>query len=136
MVRALGNLPRGTDGLTVDEGVADEVSIVSSSRTTGIVDGPGSDIGGYSSGDEDKKGETIGIDGKLLDLEDSGDLIGSNERDMLLGFVDDSELEEGSGSVIASSAIGLKMGGIRSGDSELSIRIEWEREPLDGVDLV
>jgi hypothetical protein len=122
MVRALGSLPRETDGLTVDEGVADEVKIFSSKTTGFVVDGPGSDIGGNSSsGDEDKKGETIGIDGKLLDfdeVEESGDLIASNEREILLGFVDDSELEEGSGSVMTSSAIGLKMGGVGSGDSE------------------
>lgn len=109
-----------------------------SSKTTGIiVDGPGGDIGGNSSsGDEDKKGETIGIVGKLLDfdeVEESGYLIASNEREMLLGFVDDSELEEGSGSVMTSSAIGLIMGGISSGDSDLSIRIEGEPEPLDDL---
>lgn len=138
MVRALGNLPRETDGRTVDEGVADEVKIVSS-KTTGIVDGPGSEIGGNSSsGDEDKNGETIGIVGKLLDfdeVEESGDMIASNEREMLLGF-DDCELEEGSGSVTTSSAIGPKMGGIGSGDSERSARIEGEPEPLDGVGFV
>ena len=108
MVMALGNLPRETDGLTVDGGVVDEVRLVSS-MTAGIVDGPGSDIGGNSSsGEEDKKGETIGIDGKLLDFdeeEESGDIIASNESEILLGFVDVSELEEGSGSVMISSAI-------------------------------
>jgi hypothetical protein len=97
----------------VDECVEDgEVAIVSS-RIMSIVDGPGSDIGGNSSSvDERKMGEIIGIDGKLLDFEGepesvnevkkSGDLLASNGREMLLGFVDDSEVEEGSGSVIAS----------------------------------
>ena len=112
IVRALGIFTRETDGLTVDEGVADDVKIFSS-KTMGIVDRPENDTGGNSSsGDEDKKGEIRGIDGKILDFDESGDLIASNEREMLLGFEDDSELEDGSGSVIASSVIGLKMGGI------------------------
>lgn len=139
MVRAVGNLPRGTDGLTVDEGVGDgEVTIVSS-RTTGIVDGPGGGTGGNSSsGDEGKMGEVIGIDGRLLDFDgesisvnevkESGDLLTSIEREMLLGFADGSEVEEGISSVIASSAIELKMG---SGESEIG-----EPELVDGVDLV
>lgn len=148
MVKAAGNLPRGTDGLTVDEGAEDgEVVLVSSSRIMGIVDGPESDIGGISlSGDEFKMGEVIGIDGKLLDfvgesksvneVKESGDLLASSESEMLLGFVDDPEVEEGSGSVIASSAIGLKAGGVGSGDSEISIRIEGEPELVDREDLV
>lgn len=121
MVSALGNLPREADGLAVDEAVADEVTKDSS----GIVDGPGSDTGGNSSsGVEDNTGETKGIVGKLLvfdEVEESGDLLASNEREILLRFLDDSELEEGSGSVIASSVIGLKTGSIGSGDSEISI---------------
>ena len=137
MVRAVNNLPRGADGLTVGNGEATLLS----SETAGIVDGPGSDIGGdSSSGDEDNMGETIGIDGKLLDLaeiKESGDLLASSDRERLLGFADDSELEEeGSGVVIASSTIGLKMGGIGSGDSERSIGIEGETETLDKVDMV
>ena len=147
MVRAAGNLPRGTDGLTVDEGVGDGKVTRVSSGTTGIVDGPESDVGGISSfADDGKMGEIIGIDGKLLDFDgesisvnevkESGDLLVSNERELLLGFADDSEVEEGSGSLIASSAIGLKPGGIDSGDSAISIRIEWEPELLDRVDLV
>lgn len=150
MVRAVGNLPRGTDGLTVNGGVGDgEVTIVSS-RTTGIVDDPGCDIGGNSlSGDEGKMGEIIGIDGKFLDFvgefksineaKESENPLASNEREMLLGFADDSEVKKGSdaiSSVISSSAIGLKMGCIGSGDSEISIRIEGEPELVDGVDLV
>lgn len=143
MVRAVGNFPRGTDGLTVDEGVGDgELS----SRTTGIVDGPGSDIGGNSSsGDEGNIGEVIGTDGRLLDfvgepisvneVKESGDLLASIEREMLLGFADGSEVEEGISSVISSSAIGLKLEGIGSGDSEISIHIE-EPDLVDGVDLV
>ena len=144
MVKAVGSLPRGTDGLTVDEGVGDgEVAIVSS----GIVDGPGSDIGGdSSSGDEGTVGEAIGTDGRLLDFDGEsisvnevkewGDSLTSIEREILLGFADGSEVESGISSVVASSAIGLKLEGTGSGDSEISIRNEEESELVDGVDLV
>lgn len=145
MVIAAGNLPRGTDGLTVDEGVGDGRVTIVSSRTTGIVDALGRDtVSNSSSVDKGEMGEITGIDGKLLDfvgesisvneLKESGVLLVYNEREMLLGFVDDSEVEEGSGaisSVIASSAIGLRMGSIGSGDSEISIRIEGEPELVD-----
>jgi hypothetical protein len=126
----------------VDEGAGDGEETIVSSRTTGIVDGPGSDAGGVSSSGEDKMGEVIGIDGKLLDfvgdsisvneVGESGDLLAHNEREMLLGFPDDSEVAEGSGaksSVMASSAIGT------AGGSRVSIRIEGEPELVDWVDL-
>lgn len=129
--------------MTVDEGAGDGEETLVSSRTTGIADGPGSDTGGDSSTGVDKMGEVIGIDGKLLDFVgdsisvkeagESGDLLAFNEREMLLGFPDDSEVAEGSGaksSVIASSAIGP------AGGSELPIRIEGEPELVDLVDLV
>ena len=147
MAIAVGNLPRGTDGLTVDEGIGDgEVTTVSS----GIVDGPGGDIGGdSSSGDEGKMGEVKGIDGRLLDfggesisvdeVKEPEDLLASIEREMLLGFEDGSEVEEGSGttsSAIASSVIGLKLEGIASGESEISIQIEEEPDLVGRVWLV
>ena len=65
MVRAGGNLPRGTDGL---KGIVNGVS-VGSARTMDVVDVPGSDIGGdSSSGDEVPKGEIIGIVGRDFNL--------------------------------------------------------------------
>ena len=145
--RAASNLLRGTDDLAPDEGVEDGVVEIVSSRTTGIVDGPESAIGDNStSGDEPRMGEIIGMDDKLLDfvgesksvneVKESGDLLAFNGRELLLGFVDDSEVEEGSGSVIASSAIELETGGVGSGDSVISTRIEREPELVDNVDLV
>ena len=119
--------------MTVDEGV--EVAVVSS-WTTGTVDGPGNDIGdNSSSGDEGKMG---GIEGKLLDFDGESNEV--KESDVLLASIereklDGSEEDEGSGaisSVISSSVIGLKTGGIGSGDSAISIRIEEEPELVDG----
>ena len=58
-----GNLPR--DGLTGDGGAT-----VVSARPMGVVDVPGSDIGGGSShGDGGMKGEAIGIDGRPFVLD-------------------------------------------------------------------
>lgn len=67
MLRAGGSFPRGIGSSTVSSGVGDGGATAGSTRTTDVVDDPGSDTEGDSrSGDRGMMGDVIGIAGRDL----------------------------------------------------------------------